>query len=246
MKKNKYLAIISALAVLAGGAGAAHAQNLVANGDFTANAAAFATSPGYTGGANPAAITSWGNIIPGLVGVNGAATPLGNIFGPVNAGGHNYAFIQGGVVMLGQNLPVSYTPNKMYELSFDAAARNGNPSVSFRVQIGDATQTHVTTQVGGVDVLIGKPAAFTHYSYTFTSPATFDGAPSIQLYNLTVGDNTINFANVSLVASPEAVRTNVLTDTFNTPDTFDLDADLATRESGLRHPSPNISARKAA
>jgi hypothetical protein len=237
MKIKRLLTIISALATLSGAAVSVSAQNLIVNGDFTANAAAFTVSPGYTGGANPAAIANWGNLIPGNVGVNGAATPLGNIFGPVNSGGHTYAFLQGGVSALVQNLPGTYTPGTMYELSFDAAARSGNPSVSFRVQIGDVTQTHVTTQVGAVE-LTGNPAAFTHYSYTFTSPATFDGAPSIQLYNLTGGDNTINFANVSLVASPEAVRTNVLTDTFNTPDTFDLDADLATRESGLRAPVP--------
>ena len=244
MKAKRLLAVIGSLTVFANGFGSAHGQNLILNGDFTANAAAFTTFPGVTGGANPAAITDWGNILGTAVGVNGAAVvfaPPGgeNVFGPVNAGGQNFAFLQGGVGMLGQNLPTAYTSNKMYQLSFDAAARAGNASVFFRVQIGDATQIHVTTQVGIVE-LTGNPAAFTHYSYTFTSPVAFDGAPSIQLYNLTGGDNTMAFANVSLIPWPE-VRTNLLTDTFTTPDTFDLDADLATRESGLRAPVPRYS-----
>jgi hypothetical protein len=39
--------MIGALAVLAGGAVSTHAQNLIANGNFTANAAAFTVFPGY-------------------------------------------------------------------------------------------------------------------------------------------------------------------------------------------------------
>jgi hypothetical protein len=49
MKRNRLLTIISALAVLAGGVGAAHAQNKVVNGTFSANAAVFTVSPGGVG-----------------------------------------------------------------------------------------------------------------------------------------------------------------------------------------------------
>jgi hypothetical protein len=58
---------VAALSVVQG-------HNLVQNGDFTANAAAFLTYPGYVGQAgNPTNITGWTHIDGGNVGVNGAA-----------------------------------------------------------------------------------------------------------------------------------------------------------------------------
>lgn len=170
-----------------------HAQvNLVNNGSFTANAASFGTDPGYTGSPNPASITSWNNVFGGGVGVNGAAVSFAspNPFGPGNPGGNTYAFIQGGVGELSQNL--SLAANRTYKLEFDAATRVDN-TATFRVQIGDNTQVYVTS--GDVS---GNTAAFNHYIYTFTTPGTFNGTPSIQLYNLTAGDNTVVFANVSV------------------------------------------------
>ena len=197
------LELLATVALTGGMATAAHAQNLLLNGDFTANAAAFTTFPGNTSlGSNPAGITDWYQIVGGgPVGVNGAGVGFSGPFGPTADGGLTYAFIQSGVNGLAQNL-TSLTLDSTYELSFDAAARASNPSVSFRVQIGDAVVTYVTTQVSGSDVLIGNPDAFTHYSYSFTTPSTFTGGPSIQLYNLTAGDNTIDFANLSLTAAP--------------------------------------------
>jgi hypothetical protein len=195
MKKLKTLALAGVLTLI--GVGATPAQNLILNGDFTANAAAFAAWPGginYAG--NPAAITDWGNPLDGQVGLNGMATGASDVFGPVNPAGQTYAFLQGGATafVLDQGLPAAYTTNATYQFSFDVAARAGNSSVTFRAQIGDNSVVHVTT-----GNLIANPAEFTHYSYTFTSPAAFNGAPSVQLWNLTSGDNTINFANASLV-----------------------------------------------
>ena len=174
--------------------------NLIFNGDFTADAANFVTFPGLAGyGSNPFKIDDWFSIVQaGNVGLNGAGTITG-IFGPANDGGLTYAFIQGGVRGLAQNI-IGLTPNTDYQLTFKVAARSGNTNVVFRVQIGDASATYVTTQVGGSDVLTGNPNKFVSYTYTFTTPASFNGGPSIQLYNLTGGDNTIDFANISLVA----------------------------------------------
>lgn len=193
IKQTRCLATFVALAVLGAVVGDARAQvNLVSNGDFKANAASFGTWPGYTGGANPANIMSWNNVYGGGVGVNGAAVSFAspNPFGPANAGGNTYAFIQGGTGELSQNL--SLAANRTYKLEFDAATRSGN-TATFRVQIGDNTQVYVTS--GDVN---GNTAAFNHYIYTFTTPGTFNGTPSIQLYNLTAGDNTVDFANVSV------------------------------------------------
>src|ERR1035437_1494692 len=87
-------------------ASAGHAQNLVQNETFTANAPAFVTYPGYAGsGGNPAGIASWSNLNGGGLGVNGVAVGFaGSPFGPVNAGGNTYAFIQTGPNGLTQTL----------------------------------------------------------------------------------------------------------------------------------------------
>jgi hypothetical protein len=196
--------LLTTFVLASGMAMAAQAQNLVLNGDFTANASSFTTFPGNLSlGSNPASITDWYQIVGGgPVGVNGAGVGFSGPFGPTADGGLTYAFIQSGVNGLAQNL-TGLMFGSAYTLSFDVASRASNPSVSFRVQIGDAAVTYVSTQVSGSDVLIGNPDAFTHYSYSFTTPSTFTGGPSIQLYNLTAGDNTIDFANVSVVVAPE-------------------------------------------
>ena len=171
-------------------------QNLIQNGDFLANAAAFTTWPGYAPPNGTVAITNWVNSYNTGVGLNGAGTggAVGNPFGPVTNAGYNYAFVQGGLGALTQNLPTAYTTNAVYQFSFDAAARAGNSSVTFRAEIADNSVTHMTTPN-----LTGNPATFTHFNLTFSSPATFNGVPSVRLFNLTGGDNTICFANVSLI-----------------------------------------------
>ncbi len=187
------------------------ASQLIVNGDFTANAPAYIVWPGYnqdgTLGKDPAAIAYWSGVLNnGGKGINGAASGIaGPPFGPLDAGGRTWAFIQG-AGGLTQDLPVTYTPGITYQLNFDAAARAGNAGVDFQVRIGDATQEHFTTQVGGVD-LVGNPNAFVSYVYLFTAPATFDGTASIQMHNLmlTSGDKTMAFANVSLQVATNAV-----------------------------------------
>ena len=178
---------------------AAHAQNLVQNGAFTVNASSFTNWPGYIGGSNPAGITNWTSSLGINAGVNGSAVGFaGSPFGPTNAGGYTYAFIQrvsaqtNGLV---QNLALS--ANAAYQLSFDAAARAGN-SPLFRVQIGNTNEVFVSS--GNV---AANNAAFNHYTYTFTTPALIVGTPAIQLVNLTTNtstDFTVVFANVVLAA----------------------------------------------
>ena len=115
----KSLAFIGILTVV--GSAHTHAQNLITNGAFTANAAAFTVSPGYTNGGNPVTISSW--LILGSssgAGLNGAATGAGNTFGPTNPGGRTYAFVQYGGGLLGQYLTLA--PNTKYRLDFEVAA----------------------------------------------------------------------------------------------------------------------------
>jgi hypothetical protein len=168
----------------------------IQNGCFTANALSFTTWPGYVGSGNPPtnnpkSITGW-TISGANEGVNGVAVTLaGSPFGPTTIDGYTYAFIQNAGSM-SQNLPLP--PNTTYTLTFAAAGRAGN-APSFEVQIGDAAQVYVTT--GSVSA---STAAFTQYSYTFTTPATITGMPSVQLKNVTVGgDNTVCFSEVALL-----------------------------------------------
>lgn len=186
-------------------AASSYSQNQIQNGAFTANASTFTNFPGYIGGSNPAGVTNWNAILGASVGVNGAAVGFsGSPFGPSSAGSYTYAFIQrvtGNTNGLAQNL--SLTANTTYQLSFDAAARAGN-SPQFLVQIGDINQVYVSS--GNVNA---NNAAFNHYTYTFTTPATLAGTPTIQMYNLTSSssDYTVDFANVSLAAVVPATFT---------------------------------------
>ena len=185
--------------------GAAAAQNLIQNGAFTANAASFTNFPGYIGGSNPAGISNWTATVGVSVGVNGAAVGFaGSPFGPGSVGNYTYAFLQrvtGVTNGLAQSLPLAASTT--YQLSFDAAARAGN-SPLFLVQINDTKQAYVSS-----GSLAANNAVFTHYTYTFTTPATIAGTPEIQLFNLTTSTNdyTVDFANVVLAAVVPATFT---------------------------------------
>lgn len=171
-------------------------ENLIRNGNFTVNAASFTNWPGYTSSAspdNPAIITDWENINDGGVGLNGTGVSFAsaNVFGPTNPGGRTYAFIQGGTNGLRQSLTLR--PNTTYVLDYEVAARSSN-TVSYQVQITDEAQTYFTTENVAAD-----NAWFVRVKKTFTTPETLVGNPTIQLLNPTPGDNTVVFANVSLL-----------------------------------------------
>ena len=196
---RKLIGILTLVSIVTGAAPAL-AQNLIANGNFTANAGSFTGNNGGLGFPNPTAITSW-TAGAGNIGINGPATSVGTPFGPATPGTYNFSFIQWGSAAssLSQTLAGAYTPNTRYELSFDAAGFRWGPSKAFRVQIGDNTQVHFTTQVGGVDLNSTSLTSFEHFSYMFSSPTTIDGPCVIQLLNLDPGNTAIDFANVSLV-----------------------------------------------
>jgi len=196
-----FLTAIPLLAVASGVISAAESvSNWIANGDFTANAAAFTADPGYAnGGGNPAAIAGWGVYGAGLsVGLNGAkaGAGVGNTFGPTTPGSRTYAFIQSVQTLLGQYLTLA--PGTQYKLDYDVAARAGN-SAQYRVVIAPSDTTGFTGLYYDSGVQTGNNANFTHVTGTFTTPATLGARPNIQLWNATgSGDNTIAFANVTL------------------------------------------------
>ena len=191
------------LAIVAGGfiyalALPAIAQNLVVNGNFTNNATAFVTWPGYVGsGSDPTNVPGWTQVSgsAGGYGVNGAGT-VTSVFGPASTGGNTFLFIQASSTKeLAQNLPTLLT-NTTYTLSFQAAARNGESGNVFMVQIGDQNGSFVTS--GGI---AANNTVFQYFTYIFTTPASFNGVPCIQLYNLNPATgHSVDFTAVSVQA----------------------------------------------
>ena len=189
--------------------------NLIANGDFKANAAEFVGNIGFLGPPNAATITSW-TAGAGYIGINGPATSAGSAYAPLNGdGGYTFAFSSWGSATSGlsQTLSSDYTPGTKYALTFDAAGFRWAPAKAFRVSIVDNNQTHFTTQVGGVDLDSTLLGSFTHFSYVFTAPATFNGPGVIQLLN---ADSVtpaagVDFANVTLRLIPAGPVTLFIT-----------------------------------
>ena len=204
----KFLAFAGVLTVV----GAASTQaNLIANGNFTANSAAFTVYPGYTGGGNPAAITGWLNYLNvASQGLNGAGTGAGNPFGPTNPGGRTYAFLQHGQQLLGQYLP-TLAPNTQYKLDYDVACRGGYSGGQYRVVVSPSDTAGFNGLYYDSGLQTGNSAAFDHITAYFTTPAMLGASPNIQLWNETgSGDYTIDYANVSLsLAMPDTTPPSI-------------------------------------
>jgi hypothetical protein len=225
MNTNIVLTIFGALAVCAGGFGSACAQNIVVNGDFTANAADFVTWPGYASDGvnnlpNPDgvyAIQGWldyfeligaGNPLQGINGPATGLTPANNPFGPDVDGGRTYAFLQGGGGnLLGQYLTSDGTStgtptlevNSSYRLRADIAGRAGNAGALFSVFVAndDSATPVYSFQAPNVPA---DTTQFIGYDVRFNTPAALTGAPNIQLWNQSpAGDLTVVFANISIV-----------------------------------------------
>lgn len=183
------------------GIGNVTAQNLIRNGTFSDNATSFAAFPGYVGGANAASIAEWRAPLSAKVGINGAAVGVGffnNPFGPTNSGifngNYTYAFIQGDQSMhSGISQDITLTPNTTYQLSFDAAANAGRHPM-FLAQVVDARQIYFTS-----GPVTANDSIFSHYNYTFTTPAIVSGTSSLQIINLSAyNTHLIDVANVFL------------------------------------------------
>ena len=122
-KRSPLTHSIRALIVAGIAIGSASAQNLIVNGDFDANAAAFTTFPGYLGGANPTSIPAWTFTGGGNPGINGTAAPgTGSPFAPANNVPH-FLLMQGD---FSAEQTITTTNGSLYQFSFDAAGRNGN------------------------------------------------------------------------------------------------------------------------
>jgi hypothetical protein len=178
-------------------------NSLIVNGTFAANASSFSAAPGYTGGSNPSSITGWTELNGSNgTGLNGPGTSVGNPFAPGNPGGLTYAFVQGGNASVGHALRQYLTtlaPSTTYQLVYSVAGRANNIA-SYRVVV--YSDNSLTTSYYDSGVQAANSSGFVTVTASFTTPATLGSAPNIHLGNWSVaGDNTVDYANVFLVAA---------------------------------------------
>ena len=186
---------IAAFAGLAGTASASMvATNLITNGNFLENAAAYGSYPGYSASPNPTDPTGW----TGINGVNGLDTGFsGEPFAPASTTGvADFAFMEGRTASISQDVATAAT--QAYTLAFDGAARNGNPSAVLEVIVTDATNSQpISTFTPSI-----TDSGFTPFSINFTATSA---STNIEFLNNSPSgqDYTADVSNVSLVAVPE-------------------------------------------
>ncbi|MGC8560647.1 MAG: glycoside hydrolase family 3 C-terminal domain-containing protein [Phycisphaerae bacterium] len=164
----------------------AAAADLIANGDFSANASAFVVSPGYinsgnvsaSAGQNPPVPSEW-TVGPAVstVGVNGPDADFSNSassssepFAPAStAGVRDFLFLQNRGAFASQI--VTTVAGQTYALTYDAAARGADV-----VANNDRLKIIITDNLTGLRIATQSPAitqaAFKSFSVNFTAPST--------------------------------------------------------------------------
>ncbi len=206
-RKGLFVAALAtaALPIMLGvGSASATVTNLVANGDFTANAAGFVNYPYYVGGTgidppNPPSITDWTSVN----GTSGAPTVgTGVNFAPASTGGtapfgpgsYVFAFLQGAGTSISQAVG-GLTVGQAYSVSYAAAGRNSqgrtndNPeqltaSITNGSQVDGTLVSSDTTNMSNIwftEQLFGFTASASTEKLTFlnSSPATLDTAVDV-------------------------------------------------------------------
>lgn len=190
-----------ALAALGGRAGTAP-DNLITNGDFSANAAVYRTAPGYSGKANPSCPTGWTlptaatRKLAVAVGVNGSDTGVGTPFGPTSSAAvKDFAFMQGGANFISQT--VATVAVRKYVLTYEAAARAGYPGSAAVLLKNTADGKVFMSQAPAI-----SDTAFRHFSLRFTARSA---TTQIEFENTTEGGNSsLDVSDVVLKASGTA------------------------------------------
>lgn len=183
--------------------------NVVTNGDFSANAAAYTVSPGTGRGGNPTAPTGWAFSSASYSGINGPDTGFyGSAgyqpFAPASTVGvGDFAFLQYGTMSITQT--ISTTAGEPYTLSYAAAGRVDGPSTTMEVILTDATSnTQITTQTPAITA-----AAFNDFTLNF---AASSGLTTLEFLNTSpsnASNGTADVSNVSLAAVPEPATLGV-------------------------------------
>ncbi len=214
------VACVGALALAA----TARANNL-ANGNFSANAAAYINFPGYnqSGGpnSNPVAPTDWTPYSSPYQGLNGTDTSS-NPFGPTNQSVddhgnaiHDYLFLQnysGAGTSAYEQQVVGFQSNTTYTLTFDAASRSGYPIGNLAVIVNDGSGTGGPEGNGNIydgrnnGGISPSNSEFQLESITFTT-GTVVGPGSVIFFNNspTNGDITVSVTNAVLTPEPASL-----------------------------------------
>ncbi len=207
--------VASSLVVMVGLAvGQAHGQNLVSNGDFSANAAQFTNFPGYLGDGlgpdNPASIPNWqtsGSNGAGT-GINGTLAPgTQSPFAPAN-NIPSYLFMQGD--QTATQAIITPTAGDICILSFQAAARNAYGNAGLAAW-GDNSQS------AGIGIGSLNQTSFQSYSLIFQGTG---GSQTIQFQSSGSGDHTSDLTNVAVVdvGGPAAFWTGSASGNLGGPD----------------------------
>ncbi|MGC9261057.1 MAG: glycoside hydrolase family 3 C-terminal domain-containing protein [Phycisphaerae bacterium] len=198
----------------------AAAENLIANGDFSANSLLYTHLPGYSTAPNPAAPADWKSASNPLVGINGYDTQLrpasgsprvGGVGGIVNGastplmpfapdritGVRDFAFLQSAGTTLSQTVVTA--PGKAYVLSYAAAARGSDVPTNrdtLRVRIVNAVNGQTITSASPLIT----PAAFKMFVVKFTAPSA---STRIEFINANpasaLAGGTVDVSNVTLM-----------------------------------------------
>ncbi|MGC9261603.1 MAG: DUF642 domain-containing protein [Phycisphaerae bacterium] len=229
--QSHFTILFAAAAVAALGAMASTASaNMIVNGDFSVNAAAYTASFGYDGAAgNPAAPSSWTGAPPanyGGLGVNGPDTAVGNLFAPgtsdnvlppvSGAGSQDFAFLEGGATSSGALSPASFSQTfstiagARYVVTFEAAQRGADSSQGhediyavMQVQVtapNNSVLATATSNTGGGLTITDN--SWANNLFNFTADATSATLTFADAPNSAPGE-TVDFTNVNVVPVPE-------------------------------------------
>lgn len=191
----------------------------VRNGDFSANAGGFTSSPGYVGGENPLTVEGWilSKSGSGNLGINGLG--LSTVFGPSDQSAATYyGFLQHGGVQIAQELTGRLRPQRNYQISYLAANRSGNPDAVGRVTVCDENSTYYDS-----GPTVWGDNAFVAVNADFMTGEDFNGSVYITLSNESPpGDQSVSYSDVSIVQIPDYV---VWKGIYPSADLSDPDAD---------------------
>ena len=178
--------------------------NMITNGDFSANAAAYTTFPGYSSSPNPADPTGW----TGVNGVNGPDTgfypttsnnlpfsPAPN--GTINGNLPDFVFMQSPSAYLSQTVPT--TAGQAYTLTYYGAARAGETSDVLEVILTNATDNaQITSQTPAI-----IDTGWTPFTLTFTAPSASTAVEFLNNNGSNAAGGTVDVTNVAMAAVPE-------------------------------------------
>ena len=195
---------IGTLAVFSGLAAGAASASMITNGDFSANAPAYTSYPGYSAAPNPTDPTGWTVFGSTFAGVNGTGTGVGAPFAPTStAGVADFAFIQEGnnIAFDGMKQTVSTTAGQAYTLTYYASGRAGDTPTTDLLEViltDTINNNQITTQTPAI-----TQAAFNVFTLNFTAPSASTNVEFLNDYPNANYGSTVDVTNVTMAAVPE-------------------------------------------